>query len=279
MRALAAESVEAVKRQYMWSSISFMARFLIPYFLGICALVFIVGKPEISGLFFAEEGGKAAVDNLYALPLFLGRILPIGLIGLVTAAMLAAFMSTHDSYLLCWSSVITQDIVAPLMGNKLDPKKRILLTRILIVLIGLYVLYWGLVYEGADDIWDYMAVTGAIYFTGAFALLLFGLYWKRASSAGAVAALVCGLSAILGLSPVQEIIGFKDKVSSAWIGLGTVCLSLVVMVLGSLLLPDREKPGKEPENGDLGVSVEGAADSRPGIVRGDGGVGDDSGLA
>lgn len=48
-----------------------------------------------------------------AMPLMLGRILPIGLIGLITAGMLAAFMSTHDSYLLCWSSVITQDVIAP----------------------------------------------------------------------------------------------------------------------------------------------------------------------
>jgi SSS family solute:Na+ symporter len=279
MRALAAENVETVKRQYMLSSVSFMIRNLIPQFLGICALVYIVGRPELSGIFRAEEGGATTVENLYAVPLFLGRILPIGLIGLVTAAMLAAFMSTHDSYLLCWSSVITQDIVAPLMGEKLAPKKRILLTRILIVVIGLYVLYWGLVYEGTDDIWDYMAVTGAIYFTGAFSLLLFGLYWKRASSAGAVAALVCGLSAILGLSPVQELFGFKGKVSSAWVGLGTVCLSLVAMVIGSLLLPDGEKLGKEPGNGDLGVSVEGAAGSRPGDVCGDGGVGDGGGLA
>ena len=51
------------------------------------------------------------------MPVFLGRILPAGLIGLVTAGMIAAFMSTHDSYLLCWSSVITQDIIGPLTGT------------------------------------------------------------------------------------------------------------------------------------------------------------------
>ena len=54
------------------------------------------------------------LDNLYAMPLFLGRILPAGVVGVITAGMVAAFMSTHDSYLLCWSSVITQDVVAPL---------------------------------------------------------------------------------------------------------------------------------------------------------------------
>ena len=135
------------------------------------------------------------------MPIFLGRILPVGIIGIITAAMIAAFMSTHDSYLLCWSSVITQDIIVPLSRRDLSNAVRIRLTRILIVLIGAYILYWGLVYKGKDDIWDYLVVTGAVYFTGAFALLIGGLYWKRASSTGAVLALLCGFFAIFGLDP------------------------------------------------------------------------------
>jgi len=201
-RALAAESPETVKKQYMWSSLSFLIRFLIPYFWGICALVYFKTQaPDLNDLFLGEG---ERMNNLYAMPVFLGRILPVGLIGIISAAMIAAFMSTHDSYLLCWSSVITQDIVAPLMGDKMTAKGRINLTRVLIVLIGLYILYWGLAYEGGEDIWDYMAVTGAIYFTGAVALLVGGLYWKGASSTGAMLALIAGCSAVLGLTPVQR---------------------------------------------------------------------------
>ena len=118
--------------------------------------------------------------------------------------MIAAFMSTHDGYLLCWSTVITQDIIAPLFRERLDNPTRIKITRVLIVLIGLYILYWGLFYTGEEDIWDYMAVTGAIYFTGAFSLLAGGLYWHRASSTGATLALVAGITAIIGLGPVQQ---------------------------------------------------------------------------
>jgi len=92
------------------------------------------------------------------------------------------------------------------MGDKLTPKKRIVIARVLIVAIGLWVLAWGLLYKGSLDIFDYMGVTGAIYFAGAFALLLGGLYWKRASSTGAFLALLAGSSAILGLGPVQNLI-------------------------------------------------------------------------
>ena len=126
---------------------------------------------------------------------------------------------------------------------------RILITRILIVLIGFYILFWGLFYEGSEEIWDYMAVTGAIYFTGAFALLLGGLYWKRASSTGAFLALLTGLTAILGLDVVQRLVGLQRQipgtqeweqvVTADFIGLATVVLSLAMLVLGSLLFPDR----------------------------------------
>jgi solute:Na+ symporter, SSS family len=252
-RALAMESTQAVKKQYVWSSLSFMIRFMIPYFWGICAFVFIMTMaPDLKALFFPSNPEVQAVDNLYAMPIFLGRILPAGLIGIITAAMIAAFMSTHDSYLLCWSSVITQDIIAPIRGGRLSTASRILWTRILIVVIGLYILYWGLVYEGNDDIWDYMGVTGAIYFTGAFSLLVGGLYWKGASSNGAFLSLLSGMGALLGLDPVQRMTGLKEvdastgEVLRAWfrsdqIGLMTVAFSLGVFILGSLIFPDKKK--------------------------------------
>ena len=204
-RALAMESTASLKRQYTWSSISFAIRMIIPNLLGVCAFVFVMTKaPDLQQLFSPADADVKAVDNLYAMPIFLGRILEPGLIGLITAAMIAAFMSTHDGYLLCWSTVITQDIIAPLFKERLDNPTRIKITRILIVLIGLYILYWGLFYTGEEDIWDYMAVTGAIYFTGAFSLLFGGLYWHRASSTGAVLALLVGVTAVFGLGPVQD---------------------------------------------------------------------------
>ena len=239
---------------------------MIPYFLGISAFVYIMTQaPGLKTMFFTE-----GANNLYAMPIFLGKILPAGIIGLITAAMIAAFMSTHDSYLLCWSAVITQDIVAPWRRRKMSMKSRLRLTRILIVAIGLYILYWGLGYKGKEDILDYMAVTGSIYFIGAFALLFCGLYWKRASSTGAVAALLSAGASIVGLDPVQKLItgilGYrvggnwatfaelaKDRGHeiggarmSAWIGLSCLAFALVAMVVFSLLFPDKKKPDAAP---------------------------------
>ncbi len=77
-RALAMESTAAVKKQYSWSSVSFMIRFLIPYLWGICAFVFVVNQaPDLRSLFLpAEPGADPAVSPLLAMPVFMGRILP-----------------------------------------------------------------------------------------------------------------------------------------------------------------------------------------------------------
>ncbi|MDA1232311.1 MAG: sodium:solute symporter family protein, partial [Planctomycetota bacterium] len=216
-RALAMESERAVRKQYCWSSVSFAIRFIIPYFWGICALVFITTSPEgqdLRALFLPGDGSQPAMENLYATPVFLGRLLPPVLIGIVTAGMIAAFMSTHDSYFLTWSSVITQDIVAPLRKTPFPTASRVRLTRIMIVLMGGYVLYWSLFYTGGEDIWDYMAVTGGIYFTGAFVVLMLGIYWKGASSFGATLGLLSGLLMLFGLQPIQNATGLRYQAPS-----------------------------------------------------------------
>jgi len=240
-RALAMESDTAVKRQYTFSSISFAMRMVIPAFWGICAFVFIrqMAGPDVVGYFMPAGDGQVP-DSAYAMPVFLGRILPVGLIGIITAAMIAAFMSTHDSYLLCWSSVLVQDVVAPIRGE-MSTRSRIQLTRLFVVLIGIFVWAWGLFYEGDDRIWDYLAVTGAIYFTGAAVVLAGGLYWKRASSAGAIAGLLCGATAVLGIEAIRDQINqaLGTGFTGPEFGLFSIAFSLTSFVLFSLLVPDQ----------------------------------------
>ncbi len=253
IRACSAKSTGIVKRIYMLSSIGFLIRFLIPYFFGIAAFVFIYKTAALREVFFPGGAAEAESDlSLLAMPIFLSRVLPTGLIGIISAGMLAAFMSTHDSYLLCWSSVLTQDVVAPWFKEGLSSKNRLLLTRIFIVAIGIFILVWGLWYPLGQDLWDYMAISGSIYFIGGFSLLAFGLYWKRASRVGAYLALFTAFLSILGLTPVQNrcagllapfkrILGVEpeETISSAIVGLTVLVLAVVLMVVGSLLFPDK----------------------------------------
>ena len=225
-RALTMDSSKTVKKQYVWSSISFLIRFLIPSFLGICA--FIYYQDKISD-----------IDTLMLMPLFLSEILPVGLLGLVVAGMLSAFMSTHDSYLLCWSTIITNDIIEPLSKRKLPSNIKINISRFIIFILGLYILYWGLFYKGNDSIWSYLGITGAIYFSGAIVVLIAGIYWKKASEIGAIAALFGGLIALVGLEPIRK--SFSITLAPEQIGLLSLFFTSILMILGSLVFPDHKR--------------------------------------
>lgn len=245
MRVCSAKDTQVVRRLYCWSSIGFMTRFIIPQFLGICALAYLWQHSGPGSSYFTAEGSLTnnPDDTLRAMPLFLSQILPAGLIGLVAAGMLAAFMSTHDSYLLCWASVLVEDVVNPVMGGRLTTRSRLNLARLFIFLTGIFLLVWSIWYPMGQDMLDYLAVSGAVYFIGAFTVMLLGLYWKRSSRIGAYGALAAGAGSLFGLMPIREAIGFTNEsigveITTAHIGLATTALSLLLMVAGSLLFPD-----------------------------------------
>jgi SSS family solute:Na+ symporter len=225
-RALSIENVELVKKHYIWSSFSFLIRFILPAFLGICAFIYF--------------DGNSTGSSLELFPKYLSEILPVGALGIVVAGMLAAFMSTHDSYLLCWSSIITNDIIEPLLCREISSDKKIQLTRFIILILGMYIFVWGMFYEGSDAIWDYLSITGAVYFTGAISVIVMGIYWEKASSTGAILALLGGLSAIMGLEPIRNAIGINLSNPSI-IGLSTLAFSIMLMIVGSLIFPDNNK--------------------------------------
>ena len=234
-RALSIKEVSMVKKQYMWSSISFLIRFIVPCFLGICAFIYF--NQNIDNL-------SSSYNTLSLMPLYLIEILPTGILGIVVAGMLAAFMSTHDSYLLCWSTIITNDIIEPLFGKKISSRSKIAITRLLILLLGIYIFIWGMFYEGSDAIWDYLGITGAIYFTGAISVVVLGIYWERASSKGAIFALLGGFSAILGLEPIRNMVGL-NLTDPSLIGLSTLFLTIFLMVVGSIMFPDSNEEVKK----------------------------------
>lgn len=236
VRASSAEDIAAVKKTFTWGSIGFLIRFMIPYFWGIVALVYLFGKPEYAA--FLDPKAKSEL-TLRAMPVALAQLLPTGILGVLTAGMLAAAMSTYNTYLHSWSMVLARDVLGPLYGDRLTERKKISMTQVFMVLVGIFLLVWGLWYPLGEDLWDYMAVTGAIYFTGAFAALVGGLYWKKASLAGAYGAFACGGFAFLGLKPVQKLLGVDWP--SEIVGLSGVALGWIVMVGLSLLFPNRKE--------------------------------------
>ena len=53
-------------------------------------------------------------------PLVLSTVLPVGLLGAFAALMLAALVSTHDTYLHSWATILVQDVIMPFRDKPFD---------------------------------------------------------------------------------------------------------------------------------------------------------------
>jgi SSS family solute:Na+ symporter len=240
LRALASSDPKTASRMYAGSSITFAGRFILPATWGIAALAYLRARPHLFDPFLDANAQLVPEMTLKAMPLFLAQNIPTIVLGVLCAGMFAAFMSTHDSYFIAWSAVLTQDVINPLRRRSLTQRQRIQLTRIIIACIGAFVFAFGLYYRPPEGLWDFMLATGSVYFAGAFVVIVAGMYWRRASSMGANLALLGGLFSLLSL------VHWKDRglewITTDKVGLVTVGLCVLGMVVGSLLFPDREPP-------------------------------------
>jgi SSS family solute:Na+ symporter len=220
-RVLAAKDADTAKRMYRRTSFYFVGRFLLPGLWGAAACVW-----------FAQHGGLPKdLTTLTAMPHYLSLVLPVGIIGVVVAAMLAAEMSTDSGYMLTWATVIYNDIVTPCLKRPLAPKGQLLLTRGLVFGIAVFLLFYGLWYELPGNAWDYLAVTGNIYLASVFTLLVAGLYWPRANATGAAAALLLGAIGPIGFLLLGKTYAIAPEIAGA----SSFALAAIGMIAGSLL--------------------------------------------
>lgn len=222
-RVLAARDADTAKRMYRRTSFYFVGRFLLPALWGAAAFVW-----------FAQNGGLPAdLTSITAMPHYLSIVLPMGVMGVVVAAMLAAEMSTDSGYMLTWATVIYNDLVHPCLKKPLSPKGQLLLTRGLVLAIAVFLLFYGLWYELPGNAWDYLAVTGNIYLASVFTLLVAGLYWPRANATGAGAALILG-----AVGPIAFLVlGKSYNIAPEVAGASSFGLAALGMIVGSLVTP------------------------------------------
>ncbi len=224
-RVLAAKDSSTGQKIYQGTSPFFLVRFTIPVIMGIAALHYL--------------GPDMFADNVkLAMPSLLATVVPVGLIGILVAAMLAADMSTNSSYMIAWSSVIYNDIMKPIHKGLWSNAKGILWNRILIALIGVFLLLYGLWYPLKGDLWVYMQVTGTVYLASMSIILISACYWKPANNWGAISAIVVGSVIPIGFLVMQQIEMTQQAANNLGpykVAVGTYMLTGAAMILGSTL--------------------------------------------
>ncbi|MEM7455813.1 MAG: sodium:solute symporter family protein, partial [Planctomycetota bacterium] len=106
--------------------------------------------------------------------------------GLLTAGILAAIMSSLDSQFLCLGTMFTEDIVRGVSGRDISDKTIVLFARAFVIAIVAVTFVLSLTLPRSVfelGIWSF---TG---FTGLFPIVVAGLYWKRVTAPGAIAAI------------------------------------------------------------------------------------------
>ena len=227
-RVLSAKDVETGRKVFSRTSFFFVCRFVIPGIWGIAALATLAP-------------GVVGDKTQLAMPLYLGGILPIGVMGILVAAMLAADMSTDSSYLLAYGSVIYNDLLAPLRRRRhMTEREGIRWNRLIVAALGVFFLFYGLWYPLKGSVWTYLTVTATIGFASMMVLLVSCCYWKRANNWGAAAAITAGAViplAYLVMELVPATSALAATIGPNWSGIAAFLGSGLAMIIGSLLKP------------------------------------------
>ena len=156
-------------------------------------------------------------------------LLPALLAGIIMAGILAATISSSDSYLLIAASAVSKNLYEGILKKDATDKQVMRVSRIVLLLIALI---------GMVIAWDENSVIFTIVsfawagFGATFGpIMLFSLFWKRTTRAGAIAGMITGGAMVfiwnLVLSPLGGIFSIYELLPS-------FLLSCIVIVVVSL---------------------------------------------
>jgi solute:Na+ symporter, SSS family len=169
--------------------VSYILFAFVPMFV-VTAAVVVMGQ---SALDLAKN------DYQRLLPTFVLTKMPLVMQILFFGALLSAIKSTSSATLLAPSTSFVENILKNLRPHMSD-KQQLLATRWSIVVFAALVLAYAIVMKGTP-IYDLVSSAYQVTLVGAFVPLVMGLYWKRATTQGAVMSLVLGIGTWLVFFP------------------------------------------------------------------------------
>ncbi len=220
----AAKNAHEAKMAGILGGWRFRVLMLIVYVLPICIRT-LLHHPEYA---IPAEAVHQALENVepealraeIRTPLSIAALLPAGLLGLMGAAMLGAFLSTNDTYLHSWGAIFIQDVVLPFRRKKLSPKHHLRLLKSAIFGVAVFAVLFSWYYTPNQYIAMFLSLTGAVFVGGAGSAIIGGLYWKRGSTPAAWTAMITGMTlSIVGIVIKQSfVLEWLERSSGAWWG-------------------------------------------------------------
>ncbi len=168
---------------------------------------------------------QVAGDTQLALPkmVLTHTTLPIQI--LFFGSLLSAIMSTTSSSILAPAAIFSENIIKPLVGKKLSDRRLLMLTRVSVLIFSITATVMACL---RSNIYHLVGESSILSLVSLFAPLVFGLYWRKASSTGALLSMISGVAVWI----------FFEFYKTTWPSLVPALLvSIFAMVAGSYLWP------------------------------------------
>ena len=185
-RVMSANSVNAATKGPVIGGVCYILFAFVPMFLVASALIIM---PEQTAELLKDDPQKV-------LPTLVMEKMPFAMQVLFFGALLSAIKSTASATLLAPSVTFTENIWRQFRPRVSD-RQELRTMRITVLVFSAFVLAYAIYMQGTSI---YEMVSGAYQVTlvGAFVPLVMGLYWKRASTQGAILSIVLGIGVWLG---------------------------------------------------------------------------------
>jgi solute:Na+ symporter, SSS family len=228
-RVMSAKDAPTARTGAVIGGASYILFAAVPMFIVACAVI-VMG-----------QGGLEMAKNDYQrlLPTFVLTKMPLIMQILFFGALLSAIKSTSSATLLAPSTSFTENILKNLRPGMSD-KQQLFAMRVTIVVFAATVLAYAIAMRGTS-IYELVSTAYQVTLVAAFVPLLMGLYWKRATTQGAIVSVAFGIGTWIVFFPQ---VGGEELAAMFPGQLAGLLAAFVGMVVGSLapqVLRDRKE--------------------------------------
>jgi SSS family solute:Na+ symporter len=180
-RVMSANNVQAATRGPVIGGVAYILFAFVPMFLVTSALIIM---PEQAATLIQDDPQKV-------LPTLVLEKMPFIMQVIFFGALLSALKSTASATLLAPSVTFVENIWRQFFPRQGD-KQELWTMRVAVLVFSVCVCAYAIALEGTS-IYDMVSSAYQVTLVGAFVPLVFGLYWKRATTQGAVFSIVLGI--------------------------------------------------------------------------------------
>ncbi len=216
-RVMSAKDVKAATRGPVIGGICYLLFAFVPMFLVVAALVIL---PE-------QTAELLKGDTQKILPTLILTKMPLIAQIIFFGALLSAIKSTASATLLAPSVTFVENIYKH-FNKQMNDQQTLKAMRVTVLLFSVFVLGYAMASRGTK-IYDMVSGAYQVTLVGAFVPLVFGLYWKRATTQGALASIILGIGTWLLFMIVP---GWGDVFPQQLAG---ILAALFGMLVGSLM--------------------------------------------